>query len=187
MGSMGSWIWQRMALSAIRQPRVITGRLTASPTGFSTAWTTPAATVTINFTNTLPAGLADEYSTTVNLTLSVNASTGLLHNDGDVDGDSITVELVTQPAPAEGSLDELNSDGSFTFIPTDWFTGDATFTYHLFDGLEYSDPITATIHVGGIRIFLPNIRRPAVYKVYLPVNVRVVTDSAKEGNTPPGA
>ena len=130
------------------------------------------ATVTINFTNTLPAGLADEYSTTVNLTLSVNASTGLLHNDGDVDGDSITVELVTGPAPAEGSLDELNSDGSFTFIPTDWFTGDASFTYRLFDGLEYSDPITVTIHVGGIRIFLPNIRKPAVYKIYLPINVR---------------
>jgi uncharacterized repeat protein (TIGR01451 family) len=130
------------------------------------------ATVTINFTNTLPAGLADEYSTTVNLTLSMNASTGLLHNDGDADGDPITVELVTGPAPAEGSLDELNSDGSFTFTPADGFTGDATFTYRLHDGLEYSDPIMVTIHVGSPRYFLPIIRRPAIYKYFLPINVR---------------
>ncbi len=87
----------------------------------------------------------------MNLTLSVNATNGLLHNDGDVDGDPITVELVSGPAPAEGSL-LLNADGSFTFTPADGFTGDVTFTYRLYDGLEYSDPITVTIHVGGIRI-----------------------------------
>jgi uncharacterized repeat protein (TIGR01451 family) len=130
------------------------------------------ATVTINFTNTLPAGLADEYSTQVNLTLSVNASNGLLHNDADADGDPITVELVAGPAPSEGSLDVLNPNGSFTFIPASGFTGDVTFTYRLYDGLEYSDPITVTIHVGSPRYFLPIVRRPAIYKYYLPINVR---------------
>jgi uncharacterized repeat protein (TIGR01451 family) len=129
------------------------------------------AVVDIHYTNTLPVGAVDEYSTLLNQVLSVNAATGLMQNDNDTDGDTLTVELVTGPAPEQGDL-VLNNDGSFTFTPEYWFTGDVTFTYRLYDGLEYSDPIVVTIHVRGIQIFLPKIRRPAIYYNFLPINAR---------------
>jgi hypothetical protein len=115
-------------------------------------------TVTIDFTNTKPTGIADEYMTLWRQQLTVFVSQGILINDGDLDGDPIISEKLVGPTPAEGALFH-NEDGSFVFIPNQNFHGDAFFTYRLFDGLEYSDSITVTIHVQINQVFLPIIKK----------------------------
>jgi uncharacterized repeat protein (TIGR01451 family) len=128
------------------------------------------AKVIITFTNTRPDGGADVYSTDANTPLMVAALSGLLSNDNDVDGDPMVVVLYEDLTSGQGVLD-LEDDGSFIFTPADGFTGDATFTYRAFDGLEYSDPVTVTIHVSNLRYYLPlivNIYKPGNW-YYLPL------------------
>ncbi len=63
--------------------------------------------------------------------LVVPASNGLLANDSDIDGDSLTVVSVDQPN--EG-LVVFSGDGSFTFTPTDPnFNGSFSFRYTVDD------------------------------------------------------
>jgi uncharacterized repeat protein (TIGR01451 family) len=128
------------------------------------------ATVIITFTNTRPDGEADEYSTNANTPLIVAALSGLLSNDNDVDGDPMVVELYEDLPSGQGVLD-LEDDGSFIFTPADGFTGEVTFSYRAFDGLEYSDPVTVTIHISNLRYYLPlifNIYKPGRW-YYLPL------------------
>jgi len=104
------------------------------------------ATVTINVheQNDAPVATADSYSTAEDTPLTVPAATGVLDNDTDVDGDTLTAVLVS--APASGTL-TLNPDGSLTFTPLENFNGDVTFTYKAYDGIEYSTDTTVTITV----------------------------------------
>ena len=66
---------------------------------------------------------ADSYSLDQDTTLSVVAP-GVLGNDADVDGDSITASLVT--TTGNGSL-TLGSDGSFDYTPDPGFVGSDSF------------------------------------------------------------
>jgi VCBS repeat-containing protein len=127
-------------------------------------------TVTIEFTNTPPAGISDEYSTKASTQLIVAAPSGVLVNDDDSDGDSLIAEIYENPAAGQGIL-TLQADGSFVFTPDDGFGGDATFTYRVFDGLEYSNPVVVTIHVAIRAYYLPMIAndyRPG-FTYYLPM------------------
>ena len=128
------------------------------------------ATVTISFTNTLPDGAADEYNTTLGTALVVDVLHGLISNDNDLDGDPLEVALITGPAADEGTL-SLEVDGSFVFTPAASFVGDATFTYRLFDGLAYGNPVTVTIHVSAARYFMPFIIKPQAlsHMLYFPI------------------
>jgi TolB protein len=72
------------------------------------------------------------------------ASPGVLTNDTDVNGDTLTVQLVS--APAKGQL-QLNPDGSFTFKPKGSARAIYTFTYRVSDGLNNSSVATVTISV----------------------------------------
>ena len=103
------------------------------------------ATVTITVKNVqdAPAALADTYSTAED-TLLVVATPGVLANDSDVDGDSLSAILVSDVA--HGSL-TLNSDGSFSYTPALNYTGDDSFSYKTNDGLADSNVVTVTIHV----------------------------------------
>ncbi|MBF4510838.1 MAG: tandem-95 repeat protein, partial [Aeromicrobium sp.] len=93
--------------------------------------------------NNPPVANADSYEATLGVELVVPAP-GVLGNDTDADGHSLSAELVSPPA--SGTLD-LREDGSFTFMPAVWPPGDVTFTYRAFDGYVYSDPVTVTITV----------------------------------------
>jgi hypothetical protein len=104
------------------------------------------ATVTITVTDNAPSAPATYFSTPAGQALSVSASNGVLASAFDVDGDAMTAQLLTPTA--NGSL-TLNSDGSFTYTPTQGFTGNDTFTYAVSDGIMASDPVTCTITVAG--------------------------------------
>ncbi|MFW9787566.1 MAG: Ig-like domain-containing protein [Candidatus Thorarchaeota archaeon] len=110
--------------------------------------TSNPATVTITVSPVNDAPLADDdvYSTDEDISLHVDAP-GLLGNDGDVDGDSLTVSLVS--GPSHGTLVFL-SDGSFTYTPELNFNGPDFFTYVASDGSLDSNIATVIITVSAV-------------------------------------
>ena len=95
--------------------------------------------------NEAPVAVNDAYSATSGSTLTVTSSSGVLANDGDDDGDSLTAVLVSS---ATNGTVALSSDGSFTYTPDSGFSGTDTFTYKASDGTAYSNTATVTITVG---------------------------------------
>lgn len=93
--------------------------------------------------NDPPVAVADSYNMNQDTTLNVDAP-GVLGNDSDSNGDSLTATLVGDVS--NGTL-VLNADGSFTYEPDPGFVGDDTFTYNASDGTDDSNTVTVTIHV----------------------------------------
>ena len=102
-----------------------------------------AATVTLSVTDQAPSGAGDTYTAARDATLTV-AAPGVLANDTDPDGDTVTAVLAT--GPAHGTL-TLNPNGSITYTPAAGFAGTDGFTYSASDGLLSSPPQTVTITV----------------------------------------
>jgi VCBS repeat-containing protein len=103
-------------------------------------------TTTINITavNDGPVASGDSYSTNEDTTLTVSAAGGVLTNDTDVDGPSLSAILVN--GPAHGSL-ALNADGSFIYTPTANYNGSDSFTYRANDGSLVSNIAAVNITV----------------------------------------
>jgi VCBS repeat-containing protein len=85
----------------------------------------------------------DSYVTPMNQTLNVAAS-GVLANDSNPGTGSMAAVVDSQAT--NGTLN-LNSDGSFTYIPNASFTGVDTFTYHETNGAMNSNTATVSIDV----------------------------------------
>ena len=103
----------------------------------------PPATVYITLTDAAPVAQNDSYAVTANQILNV-AAPGVLVNDSDTDGD--TISAVFESSPSNGTL-TLNADGSFTYTPDASFTGMDSFTYQVTDGLKPGNTATVTINV----------------------------------------
>ena len=102
-------------------------------------------TITVNPIADVPVAVSDSYSVDENATLSVDAASGVLHNDSDADGGSLTALQISWPA--NGTLSLSDDYGSFTYTPDPGFTGTDTFTYQAFDGFFSSQIVTVTITV----------------------------------------
>jgi len=109
--------------------------------------------------NTPPEAENDSYSTNFETALTVNASNGVLNNDTDSDGDSLSVAIATDPT--NGSV-SLNTDGSFTYTPDEGFSGSDAFTYTVIDGNEGSDTATVTVTVEDVPPPPPEDGEPVV-------------------------
>ena len=70
-----------------------------------------------------PVATNDAYGVSQNVTKAVIANDGVLANDSDANGDTLTAVLVTPPA--SGTL-ALAADGSFGYTPTNNFIGTVT-------------------------------------------------------------
>ncbi len=107
-------------------------------------------TVSIDVTavNDAPLATADSYSLDQDTTLSVVAP-GVLGNDSDVDGDSITASLVT--TTGKGSL-TLGSDGSFDYTPDPGFVGSDSFSYQANDGSIGGNTVTVSLTVNAVSV-----------------------------------
>ena len=92
-----------------------------------------------------PVANPDSFSTPQNTALNV-AAPGVLGNDTDPDGNSLTA--VKASDPTHGAL-TLNSDGSFTYTPAAGFSGADSFAYKANDGKVDSNVATVTISVGA--------------------------------------
>ncbi|CAM4120861.1 Ig-like domain-containing protein [Gillisia hiemivivida] len=97
-----------------------------------------------NTANTPPISTNNSYSTMQNNTLTVTSSSGVLSNDSDPEGESLTAVLISDVT--SGTL-TLNPDGSFEYVPDTGFFGNDFFTYSANDGNQNSVPSTASIEV----------------------------------------
>ena len=76
---------------------------------------TATVTITVTAVNDAPVADDDAYNTAERTAPSPCRAPGVLANDTDADGDTLTAVLVA--GPANGTL-TLNADGSFTYTPT---------------------------------------------------------------------
>ncbi|CAB1057475.1 Fibronectin type III domain protein [Olavius sp. associated proteobacterium Delta 1] len=95
------------------------------------------------FTITSPVAADDNYSVNEDTTLVISAP-GVLSNDSDSDGDTLSAEL--QSNVSNGSL-TLNADGSFSYSPNENFHGTDAFIYNNDDGSLNSNPATVNITI----------------------------------------
>ena len=107
------------------------------------------ADVTIDVTpgevDRAPTAQDDSYATTRNAPLTVAATDGVLANDSDPDGDTLTATLADD---VENGTLTLRADGSFDYDP-EGYVGIATFTYRASDGVATSDVAFVTIVVSN--------------------------------------
>jgi len=96
--------------------------------------------------NSAPVAAGNEYAATEDVALVI-AGPGVLGNDSDPEGATLSALLVS--GPANGSL-ALNKDGSFTYTPDANFFGDDSFTYKANDGALDSNVATVTLHVAPV-------------------------------------
>jgi VCBS repeat-containing protein len=107
-----------------------------------------AATVTITVTplSDNPVAASDVYSVDEDAVLTITAP-GVLANDTDPDGGTLTAVLVTDVS--SGTL-ALSANGSFTYTPDADFFGTDTFTYYASSGTLASEIVTVTITVDPV-------------------------------------
>lgn len=96
--------------------------------------------------NQAPVAVPDSYSVNQNTLLQV-AAAGVLENDLDPPANAMLAVL--DSPPSHGTL-TLNSNGSFTYLPTSGYTGPDSFTYHATDGLLDSSTVTVSISVNPV-------------------------------------
>ena len=96
--------------------------------------------------NVAPVASDDSYGTDEDSPLTV-AAPGVLGNDSDSDGGTLSAGSASDPA--NGSV-TLNADGSFAYTPDANFSGSDTFTYTTSDGHGGTDDATVTIAVAAV-------------------------------------
>jgi VCBS repeat-containing protein len=95
--------------------------------------------------------VGDAYTTNEDTPLNV-PSPGILSNDSDPDGDTLTAVLDT--GPAHGTL-TLNTDGSFSYTPNANYNGADNFTYYANDG-------TANSNIAAVSLTINPVNDPPV-------------------------
>ena len=100
-------------------------------------------TVDLTIGNGTPVALDNSYSVAQNATLSV-AVPGVLGNDTDPNGDTLTAAVVT--GVSNGTL-TLNPDGSFVYTPNTGYIGADSFTYQACDTQSACDGATVSLTV----------------------------------------
>ena len=134
---------------------------------------TATATVTITITgvNDPPVAVSDSYTATEDTMLTVTAPAGVLANDTDPEGDTLTAVLVT--GVTHGSLTLNTADGSFTYDPVRYYHGGDSFTYRAMDD-------------GGLPSNLATVTINFIHVNHVPVAadmvVKVTRDAAKTFN-----
>jgi VCBS repeat-containing protein len=99
--------------------------------------------------NTNPVATNDAYQVNEDQTLTIAADLGVLRNDTDADGNTLTAAVVPESNVTHGSL-KLNADGSFTYTPAANYNGEDAFTYTLSDGEGGTATATVTITVNAV-------------------------------------
>ncbi|MGE0141477.1 MAG: Ig-like domain-containing protein, partial [Ilumatobacteraceae bacterium] len=106
---------------------------------------TATATIVVTPTPDAPVATADAYATAEDTPLVITAP-GVLANDYDEDGDTLTIAPTPLTLPAHGIV-VLGGDGAFTYTPTTGYVGTDSFTYEVDDGTGSAATGTVTITV----------------------------------------
>lgn len=99
--------------------------------------------------NDSPVAVNDSYLTFSNTQLTTTLGDGVLSNDSDPDGHSLTVNTTPVSGPSSGSV-TLNSDGTFTYTPNNGFIGTDSFVYQISDGAGGTAQAVAQIQVSPL-------------------------------------
>jgi large repetitive protein len=87
--------------------------------------------ITVVPVNDAPVAGPNSYAVDEDVTLNVNAATGVLINDNDLDGDLFSVVAIT--TSSQSASISMNGDGSFAYTPPANFFGTDTFEYIISD------------------------------------------------------
>ncbi len=111
--------------------------------------TSTVATVTLNIApvNDAPLAAGDAYTMDEDTPLDVLVGEGLLANDSDVEGATLSALLVV--GPTHGTL-TLEPDGAFRYTPDADFNGADSFTYRASDGELASALTSVTLTINAI-------------------------------------
>jgi VCBS repeat-containing protein len=149
--------------------------------------TSNLATVTIDVAalNDAPLATAESYVTNHDTTLSI-APRGVLANDTDADGDTLTTSLAS--GPLHGTL-SLNADGSFSYTPAAGYSGADSFTYRAFDGAASSALATVSLTVTpppppGVKFFVVDTDARNTYR-YAADGQALATSSLNKSDSKP--
>jgi hypothetical protein len=96
-------------------------------------------TITINGVNDAPVAVNDSAITDEDTPVIID----VLNNDSDIDGDTLTMDSVTQGT--NGSV--ANNGGNVTYTPAIGFNGTDSFNYTVSDGNGGTDTATVTVNV----------------------------------------
>ncbi len=120
--------------------------------GYPDATTPFPATMSIDYVRAyqlsgtgLNAG-ADAYSVATGGVLNVSAAAGVLANDSDPSGQTLSTILIT--GPSHGTL-SLAANGSFLYTPTAGYAGADSFVYRGYNGMQESLDTTVSLAVGS--------------------------------------
>ncbi len=92
-----------------------------------------------------PVGVDDAYGVEEDGALEMSAADGVLANDEGTARGSLSAAI--DRAPEHGTV-ELESDGSFRYVPESGYSGQDTFSYQVSDG-SYHGPAEVVLTVGG--------------------------------------
>jgi large repetitive protein len=136
---------------------------------------TAAVTVTVTPVNDAPVAVNDNATTNEDQPVTI----GVLGNDSDVDGDTLTVTAATSP---NGTV-VINPDGTITFTPNPNFNGPTTITYTISDGNGGTSTATVNITVSAVNDAPVANPSTAATNEDTPVNVPVLAnDTDVDGN-----
>ena len=101
---------------------------------------TATVSLTINPANDDPVAVDDSAT----LSEDTSAVIDVLANDSDLDGDTVSLDSVTQP---EHGTVVINADGTVTYTPDADYNGSDSFTYTISDGAGGTDTATVNLTV----------------------------------------
>jgi VCBS repeat-containing protein len=141
---------------------------------------TATVKVTVRPVNDPPIAADDTYSVDEDGALSVEAL-GVLENDSDAEGELLSALLETDVS--NGTL-VMNTDGSFTYIPTPEFHGTDTFTYKAGDGSAVSNLATVVITVSSINDVPLAENDSIMIEEIVPIEIDVLSNDTGLGDVP---
>jgi VCBS repeat-containing protein len=104
-------------------------------------------TITVRDVNVPPVAIDDAYAVDEDATLVIDAASGILANDSDFEG--ATLSAVLADPPQSGTVN-LAADGSFTYTPDADYFGTDTFTYRARDNEGDSPLAGVTITINPV-------------------------------------
>jgi hypothetical protein len=123
-----------------------TAILTISATDLAQRTVSDSFTLTVNDVNLPPIANPDFFNVPQGSTLTIPSGMGVLANDSDPEGATLTAILVSGPQFATEFT--LNANGSFIYRHNGLSQQTDSFTYQAFDGEMFSQIVTATITIG---------------------------------------
>jgi len=111
-----------------------------------TTTTTRNFSVTVDAVNDTPIAVSDSLTAEQSAPTIIRRS-ALLANDIEQDGDSLIIEVVGQPS--FGTLDLL-PDGNLRYQHTASGTTSDSFTYRVFDGVVWSNPVGVSLSISSL-------------------------------------